>query len=124
MRASIRILVAALAVAGDAIAQVTFAPALMITDESGAPQDVVAADFDGDGNLDFLTQNVTRTLSAYLGDGALGFTGPIPSSTPFGPRGTALADFDEDGRLDAVIGNSGANPSGYSYFFSGDGTGA
>ncbi|MDZ4700958.1 MAG: VCBS repeat-containing protein, partial [Rhodothermales bacterium] len=72
---------------------------------------VVAADIEGDGDLDlFITHLRNETNSLYRNDGgyfedtsvASGLAAP---SLPYTGFGVALADFDRDGMLDAYVGN-------------------
>jgi hypothetical protein len=71
------------------------------------PQNLVLADFNGNGNLDVATSNsggfdVTRRL----GDGAGGFgTLAFTTLSPDQPFGLAAGDFDGDGDLDLVTSN-------------------
>lgn len=77
-----------------------------LTDCSSDPQDVVLADFDGDGNLDAATANngsddVTVLLND--GDGALLLAATLTAGG--GPSGIATADFDGDDNADLVVVN-------------------
>jgi hypothetical protein len=68
------------------------------------PMDMAVADFDEDGNLDFvLTQYGTHNSELYLGDGDLNFSRSILSSvSPRNCVGADSADFDNDGHADFV----------------------
>jgi hypothetical protein len=66
---------------------------------------VVAADFDGDGNLDLLTANLSGDASALFGLGNGAFQSPkeYPVGTPVT---VAAGDFDGNGTPDALFVNS------------------
>ena len=68
------------------------------------PMDMAVADFDEDGNLDFvLTQYGTHNSELYLGDGNLNFSRSILSDvSPYNCVGADSADFDNDGHADFV----------------------
>jgi hypothetical protein len=86
------------------------------------PEEMVAGDFNGDGNLD-LAVNVTGfdNIAIFLGDGAggLNLIGHLATNTL--PKGLGAADINRDGRLDLIE----ANTWGYTgLVYSGDGKGA
>jgi hypothetical protein len=86
------------------------------------PEDMVAGDFNRDGNLD-LAVNVTGfdNIAIFLGDGAggLNLIGHLATNTL--PKGLATADINRDGGLDLVE----ANSWGYTgVVYAGDGKGA
>lgn len=60
--------------------------------------DVVAADFDGDGQLDVATP---KWHAFNLGGGT--FDAPVLHDLPGGPIAVAAADFDDDGRPDLAV---------------------
>lgn len=78
------------------------------------PMDMAVADFDEDGNLDFVMSYLYSTnCGLYLGDGNFGFTGQgsdpdtdpillIDTAEPFS-AGADAADFDGDGHADFII---------------------
>ena len=79
------------------------------------PSFIVAADFNGDQNLDFATANSDRssssapgTVSVRLGDGKGDF-GPV-TNFPTGsvPSSLATRDFNNDGKLDLAVGYEGS----------------
>ena len=83
----------------------TFEPPLMI-EGSGAFNDCVAGDFNGDGAMDVATTNAQAgTVSVYLGNGHGGFAGPVQYTTGKGPVSIVTADLNADGKLDLVVGN-------------------
>ena len=69
------------------------------------PEDMVAGDFNGDGNLD-LAVNVTGfdNIAIFMGDGAggLNLIGHLATNTL--PKGLATADFDGNGIGETVVG--------------------
>jgi len=69
------------------------------------PADMAVADFNGDGNLDFvLNYFLSPHCGLYLGDGAFGFAFTLlPDTTPMSAIGMDAADFDNDGLADFVI---------------------
>jgi hypothetical protein len=72
------------------------------------PYVVTAADFNGDGHLDFATPNwYGRSVSAFLGDGKGSFKeAPNSPITGFaGPTAVAAADLTGDGHIDLAVGN-------------------
>ena len=88
------------------------------------PMDMAVADFDEDGNLDFvLTQYQTHNSELYLGDGDLNFARSILNDvSPYNCVGADSADFDNDGHADFVsVPWYGENEI---YINLGDGTGA
>lgn len=81
-------------------------------------EDVIAADFDGDTNLDLaVTSSAGGAVDVWLGDGARGFTPSITTAAP-GPRQGIAGNFDADLHLDLVIVGDDAL-----LFFAGDGAG-
>jgi len=91
----------------------------------GMPGDMAVADFNGDGNLDFvLNQYRTLHCGLFLGKGDLGFDYQLLSDTTTNDRsiGVDAADFNNDGKADFVIApNDSAEPI-YVYLGNGDGT--
>ena len=103
------------------------------------PMDMAVADFNEDGNFDFvMSYYYSSNCGLYLGDGALGFTGPgtdpDPATDPLllkdvAPNlsaGADAADFDNDGHADFVIAPfANGNTSGETFFVNlGDGQGS
>lgn len=89
------------------------------------PNDIAAADMNGDGILDLVIANhQSPYLTVLLGDGKGGFR-PAPGS-PFDvhsnphPHGVVVADFNGDGKADAVTDSWGSNQI---ELLLGDGTG-
>jgi len=64
--------------------------------------DLVAGDFNGDGNLDLIVSNYTSALTVLLGNGDGTFQPPSQISIP-GPLKLATADFNQDGNLDLAV---------------------
>jgi len=73
-----------------------------------SPQDLLAADLDGDGVLDLALAHGTSGLSLRHGLGGGAFAPPITLTTPPQVRRVRSADFDGDGVLDLVVGCEGA----------------
>jgi Flp pilus assembly secretin CpaC len=75
------------------------------------PVSVVAADFNGDGNIDLAVANHTdNTVSILLGDGKGNFTATTtPPATGKGPIALAAADFNGDGKIDLAVVNQTDN---------------
>ena len=69
------------------------------------PGGMAVADFDEDGNADFVMVLVKSTVTMlYLGDGALGFKPSIlNSSAPNVSYGVDAADFNNDGHADFIV---------------------
>jgi hypothetical protein len=67
--------------------------------------DLAVADFDEDGNADFVLALIYSSATMlYLGDGALGFSSFIvPTSAPNSSIGIDAADFNNDGHADFVV---------------------
>jgi hypothetical protein len=76
------------------------------------PACVVVADFNGDGNLDFATANLSgNNVTVLLGNGTGGFT-PAPASPAVqgtAPVSMVVGDFNGDYIPDLAIADSGAN---------------
>ena len=90
----------------------------------GYPGDMAVADFNGDGNLDFvLNHNRTPHCGLFLGDGHLGFDyQQLSDTTPDRSMGVDAADFNNDGKADFVIAPNDSNEPLYVYLGNGDGT--
>jgi hypothetical protein len=89
----------------------------------------ITADFNGDGNLDFVTSQAgggsngtsPGQLSLILGNGNGTFGNPRTFSASPTPRGMVAGDFNRDGKLDIIVADDVPFP-GIS-FFAGDGAG-
>ena len=72
------------------------------------PQDVVTADFNGDGRLDIATaNNGSHNVSVLLGNANGTFQPAKNSPTGNNPLSIAVGDFNEDGKLDVATANAG-----------------
>jgi hypothetical protein len=71
----------------------------------GSPFEIIAADFQGDGNIDLLiSRGGGFSVLAGTGTGTFGSPGTSYSGTS-GPTSFVAADFDDDGRVDVASGN-------------------
>lgn len=66
------------------------------------PQDVVAADFNGDGKLDLAVATANNTVSILLGNGTGAFPTHVQYSVPGDPVAIIAGDFNGDGKVDLV----------------------
>lgn len=74
------------------------------------PASIVAADFDGDGDVDLAAVNrAVSTVALLLGDGTGGFAASEEFDGGVFPRSAAAGDFDSDGLLDLAVAIEG-NP--------------
>jgi hypothetical protein len=86
----------------------TFQPQLLFG-SADLPSSMAVADFNGDGNLDWVgVGNQTRTVAVGLGRGDGTFLAARNFIAGVTPDSVALADFDRDGKLDAVVANAGS----------------
>lgn len=95
---------------GDGIFSTPSCSALAATTEAFG--NLIAGDFNGDGNLDLAFSNFvgTNTVSVYLGNGDGTLQPPIDSDAGPFPYWIASGDFNEDGKLDLAV-LYGASPS-------------
>src|SRR5262245_15815038 len=124
-----RVGVLALVVLGSRLAPVAHAQAGVLPGYSvqphASPEDVRAADLDGDGLVDLLTRNDTSNDVSVLrnvGAGAFVLAASFPAGTQL--RSFELGDLDGDGVLDLVVGSKSPTlPSKSVGFLRGDGLG-
>ncbi len=77
------------------------------------PRQMVAADFNLDGNVDIFAVSYTGNHGLYMGAGAgLFSTSSVSSAGCSQPIGAAVADFNEDGYADVVVTNGLGNTLG------------
>ena len=70
------------------------------SDVGKEPTDALAADLDGDGDVDLaIAESRSDQVSIFVNDGAGGFARRT-AAVGMGPRGLSAGDFDGDGRLD------------------------
>ena len=82
-------------------------PATLVT--GLGPSSIVAADFNGDGNIDLAVTNVTaNTVSVFLGNGDGTFGARTDYAVGSAPVFVATADFNGDGIPDLAVADSGA----------------
>lgn len=84
--------------------------AAFFTGPGTGPDDVAAADLDGDGDLDLavLFKNL-NSLAVFLGDGAGNFTPGEVAPVGLEPTKVTVADFNGDGSLDLATANRDGN---------------
>ena len=77
-------------------------------DNGAMPLAVAIADFNNDGNQDFVTANSRGTVSIRLGNGAVNFNAPaIPEvHLGFWVYSIAVGDFNNDGKQDFAVGSN------------------
>jgi len=70
------------------------------------PTQAVAADMDGDGDMDIVVNDLLDTrVSVHLNDGSGGFGPPSYYKCGSSPEGIVMGDFDRDGDIDAAVTN-------------------
>lgn len=90
----------------------------------GGPDYVVAANLNGDGNLDLVVANgSSANVSVLLGNGAGGFGAKTDFDSGRAPSSIAVADFNGDNNTDLAVGYQNANDTGGASVLLGDGLG-
>ncbi len=92
---------------------------------------VAAADFDGDGDIDFYVGSANSRAIKYYRNSGMTFSAVSPDLSIPGSKGSCgflrPADFDNDGDIDMVLGTDGETinlPGGYVYLYDNNGAGA
>jgi hypothetical protein len=84
----------------------TFGPAVSYSSGGYNASSVAAGDFNGDGKVDILVDNLDHTVSVLLGNGDGTFQPAISTNVSVYSTGAmAMGDFNGDGKTDVVIGN-------------------
>jgi hypothetical protein len=107
----------------------SFRPPVKFTvGEGGAPETIIAADFDGGGNLDVAVTNSDGTISVLLGNGDGTFRPAVAYSVPRGePIALIAGDFNGDRKVDIAVSSemiSSEHYDGRVFVFLGNGDGS
>src|SRR5262249_2173871 len=93
---------------------------------NGQPISIAIAHVDADATLDVVVATAS-SVEVRFGDGAGGFSAPVPSFSPIGLQRLAAADVTGDGLADVVYAVSYNDGAGYFHegtgLWAGDGTG-
>src|SRR5271156_3491775 len=73
-------------------------------------QDVVAADFNGDGKLDLAVALYSGSIAILFGNGDGTFSAPIMTTSIGAPGQIVPASVNNDGKLDLLVGTNGSCP--------------
>src|SRR2546430_3524332 len=96
-------------VSANSCALQTFSPVANLS-AGTLPVAVAAADFNGDGKIDFAVANFgSNNVSVYLNSGTGSFAAPINYSAGTTPSAVLAADFNRDGKMDLAVTESGAD---------------
>ena len=84
----------------------TFGPQQVVTSGADGAKSVVAADLDGDGNVDIASASFNDAKLAWYRNNGVGQFGveQVISSSAVGATSVAVADIDGDGDVDMVVG--------------------
>ena len=73
-------------------------------DSGSGAENVIVADFNGDGKLDIaVTDSNLNAISVLLGNGDGTFHAPVNTPATFAPGPISAADFNRDGRVDVLL---------------------
>jgi hypothetical protein len=89
----------------------TFQPPQQVLTIPNGPQDMVAADLNGDGNMDVAAVTITANPSLYIwfGNGDGTFQSPLTLATTNSPRSLTVGNFFGDGHPDIAVGEVNGN---------------
>ncbi|BAZ08411.1 FG-GAP repeat-containing protein [Calothrix sp. NIES-4071] len=74
------------------------------------PQQIIAADLNGDGHVDVASANAnSNNISVLLGDGKGTFSTPTNYTVGSSPNSLITTDIDGDGKLDLIVANRDSN---------------
>lgn len=76
-------------------------------------QDVIAADFNGDGKIDLAVALYNGSIAVLLGNGDGTFSAPMMTTSIAAPGQVVAAFVNTDDKLDLVVGTSGSCPEGH-----------
>lgn len=102
----------------------SFGSSPLVSDLSGIPTALAAADLNGDGTLEIIVGDSSNFVTVLRSEGGLLSVQGQPVDLQFLPRGIASGDFDRDGHLDALAVGENLQQAGLGrvLFGNGDGT--
>ncbi|MGE0055708.1 MAG: FG-GAP-like repeat-containing protein [Hyphomicrobium sp.] len=87
---------------GNQIPGGSFSSQIILSNASGH---VTAADFNGDGNLDLVSETGTSTIGVFLSNGDGTFQSVANYFVGSSPNGISVSDLNSDGKLDIAVSN-------------------